>query len=90
MYAIRSYYAISYDDYTRSAAIVLEGTAAEHQGRGLGEAMTIEGMRRLKHLGCTRVFSIVNEEAVNAMYRSVMPDCRVADHWVKIWTPSKE
>jgi len=80
---------ISYDDYTRSAAIVLEGTAAEHQGRGLGEAMTIEGMRRLKHLGCTRVFSIVNEEAVNAMYRSVMPDCRVADHWVKIWTPSK-
>jgi len=51
--------------------------------------MTIEGMRRLKHLGCTRVFSIVNEEAVNAMYRSVMPDCRVADHWVKIWTPRK-
>ena len=80
---------ISYDDYTRSAAIVLEGTSAEHLNHGLGEAMTIEGMQRLKHLGCTRVFSIANEEAVNAMYRSVMPDCRVADHWVKTWTPGK-
>ena len=81
---------ISYDDYTRSAAIVLEGTAAEHLNHGLGEAMTIEGMRRLKHLGCTRIFSIANEETVNAMYRSLMPDCRVADHWVKIWMPDEE
>jgi len=80
---------ISYDDYTRSAAIVLEGTAFEHQGRGLGEAMTIEGMRRLKHLGCTRVFSLANEEATNDLYRNVMSDCRVADHWVKIWTPEE-
>ena len=80
---------ISYDDYTRSAAIVLEGTAAKHLDRGLGEAMTIEGMRRLKHLGCTRIFSIANEETVNAMYRSLMPDCRVTDHWVKTWTPGK-
>jgi len=80
---------ISYDDYTRSAAIVLEGTAFEQQSRGLGESMTIERMRRLKQLGCIQVFSIANEEAVNAMYRSVMPDCRVADHWVKIWTPDK-
>ena len=79
---------ISYDDYTRSAAIVLEGTAAEHLDRGLGQAMAIEGMRRLKHLGCTCVFSLANEEATNNLYRSVMSDCRVADHWVKIWIPS--
>jgi hypothetical protein len=80
---------ISYDDYTRSAAIVLEGTAAEHLNPGLGEAMTIEGMRRLKHLGCTRVFSLANEEATNDLYRSVMPNSRVAEHWVKIWTPDE-
>lgn len=80
---------ISYDDYTRSAAIVLEGTAAEHLDRGLGEAMTIEGTRRLKHLGCTRVFSLANEEATNDLYRSVMPNCRIADHWVKIWKPDE-
>ena len=80
---------ISYDDYTRSAAIVLDGTAAEHLDRGLGEAMTIEGVRRLKHLGCTSVFSLANEEATNALYRSVMQNCRVADHWVKIWTPDE-
>jgi len=80
---------ISYDDYTRSAAIVLEGTAAEHLNRGLGEAMTIEGMRRLKHLGCTHVFSLANDESTNDLYRNVMPNCHIADHWVKIWTPDK-
>jgi len=80
---------ISYDDHTRSAAIVLEGTAAEHLTRGLGVAMTIEGMRRLKHLGCTRVFSLANEEATNTLYRSVMENCRVAEHWVKIWIPDE-
>ena len=80
---------ISYDDYTRSAAIVLEGTAAEHLDLGLGKAVTIEGMRRLNHLGCTRVFSLANEEATNDLYRTVMPNCRVAEHWVKIWTPDE-
>jgi RimJ/RimL family protein N-acetyltransferase len=80
---------ISYDDYTRSAAIVLEGIAAEHRGHGLGEALTIAGMRQLKRLGCTRVFATANEESTNAMYRLVMQACRTADHWVKIWTPDK-
>ncbi|MEW6402205.1 MAG: hypothetical protein AB1649_10425 [Chloroflexota bacterium] len=79
----------STDDYARSAAIALEGTAAEHRDRGLAEAMTIEGMRRLRHLGCTRVFSLANEESTNDMYRYTMPACRIADHWVKVWTPNK-
>lgn len=78
---------ISYDDYTRSAAIVLEGTIANHTNRGVGKAMTIEGMRRLKLLGCTRVFSLANEETANALYRFVMQNWCIADHWVKIWTP---
>jgi len=80
---------ISYDDYTRSAAIVLEGISAEHRNRGLGQAMTIEGMHRLKRLGCSLVFSLANDESTNAMYRSVMQNCRIADHWVKIWMPGK-
>ena len=40
-----------------SAVTVLVGTAAEHWQRGLGKAVMLEGMHRLKRLGCTRVFS---------------------------------
>ncbi len=54
---IAAYCTISYDDYTHSAVTVLVGTAAEHWQRGLGKAVMLEGMHRLKRLGCTRVFS---------------------------------
>jgi len=42
-----------------------------------------EGLRRLKHLGCTRVFSTANEDPADALYRSVMTDMKMTDTWVK-------
>ena len=42
-----------------------------------------EGMRRLKHLGCTRVFSTANEIPADALYRSVLTDMKVTDTWEK-------
>ncbi len=45
---IAAFCTIYYDDYTRSAVTVLVGVAAEHWQRGLGKAVMIEGMRRLK------------------------------------------
>ncbi|MCK7461756.1 MAG: GNAT family N-acetyltransferase [Sphingobacterium sp.] len=81
----RRFCTIYYDDYTRSAVTVLVGVAAEHWRRGLGKAVVIEGMRRLKHLGCTRVFSTANEEPADALYNSVMTDMKVTDTWVKEW-----
>ena len=77
----------SYDDYTRSAVIVLEGVAAEHLQRGLARAVAVEALRRLKALGCTRVFSIAADEPTDALYQGVMQTCRVAHPWSRIWTP---
>jgi hypothetical protein len=84
---IGAFCTISYDDYTRSAVIVLEGTAAGHRQRDLEKAITIEGMRRLKSLGCTRLFAIAGEKATNALYSSTMQTYRVVQQWVKIWNP---
>ncbi len=83
--SIAAFCTIYYDDYTRSAVTVLVGVAAEHWRRGLGKAVVIEGMRRLKHLGCTRIFSASNEEPADALYNSVMTDMKVTDTWVKEW-----
>jgi mycothiol synthase len=83
--SIAAFCTIYYDDYTRSAVTVLVGVAAEHWRRGLGKAVVIEGMRRLKQLGCTRVFSTANEEPADALYNSVMTDMKVTDTWVKDW-----
>jgi len=82
---IAGFCTIYYDDYTRSAVTVLVGVAAEHWRRGLGKAVMLEGLRRLKHLGCTRVFSTANEDPADALYRSVMTDMKVTDTWVKEW-----
>jgi GNAT superfamily N-acetyltransferase len=82
---IASFCTISYDDYTRSAVTVLVGTAAEHWRSGLGKAVMIEGMHRLKKLGCTRVFSSATEEPADRLYGSVMQNMKVTDSWVKIF-----
>jgi hypothetical protein len=71
---------------TRSAVTVLVGVAAEHWRRGLGKAVILEGMRRLKHLGCTRIFSTANDDPADALYRSVMTDMKTTDTWIKEWT----
>ncbi|MEW6402206.1 MAG: GNAT family N-acetyltransferase [Chloroflexota bacterium] len=79
-----------YDDYTRSAVTVLVGVAAEHWRRGLGKAVVTEGMRRLQHLGCTRVFATANEDPADALYHSAMTDMKVTDTWLKEWSNSKD
>jgi GNAT superfamily N-acetyltransferase len=79
---ITAFCTIYYDDYTRSAVTVLVGVAAEHWRRGLGKAVMLEGMRRLKRLGCRRVFSTANEEPANALYQSIMTDMKVTETWV--------
>ena len=80
---IAGFCTIYYDDFTQSAVTVLVGVAAEHWRRGLGKAILLEGMRRLQHLGCTRVFSTASEEPADALYRSVMTDMKVTDTWLK-------
>jgi predicted N-acetyltransferase YhbS len=80
---IGAFCTISYDDTTRSALGVLEGTAAEHLQRGLGQATLLEGMRRLKALGCTRAFITADDPPSDALYASVMQTMQTAYTWYK-------
>ena len=82
--SIASFCTIFYDDYTRSAVTVLVGTAAEHWQRGLGKAVITEGLRRLKEMGCTLVFSTAHEEPADFLYHSVMQEMKVTDTWLKV------
>ena len=81
---IAAFCTIFYDDYTRSAVTVLVGVDAEHWRRGLGKAVMTEGLRRLKALGCTRVFSTAHEEPADALYRSILKEMKVTDTWLKV------
>lgn len=81
---IASFCTIFYDDYTRSAVTVLVGTAAEHWRRGLGKAVITEGLRRLKEIGCTLVFSTAHEKPADFLYHSVMQEMKVTDTWLKV------
>jgi GNAT superfamily N-acetyltransferase len=82
---IAAFATIFYDDYTRSAVCVLVGTAAEHQRRGLGKAVLLEGLRRLNRLGGTRAFATAYDAPADALYRSVMASFTVAETWLKVW-----
>jgi mycothiol synthase len=84
--SIAAFCTIYYDDYTRSAVTVVVGTTAEHWKRGLGKAVITEGMRRLKNVGCTRVFSTAHDPAADALYRSVLKEMKVTETWVKAWS----
>jgi ribosomal protein S18 acetylase RimI-like enzyme len=85
---IAAFCTIWYDDYTRSAQVVFIGTVPEHQGHGLGKAIMCEGMKRLKQLGSTSVFTIAGADpAENAFCESVLQDYITAEQWVKTWTP---
>jgi GNAT superfamily N-acetyltransferase len=80
---IAAFCTIFYDDATRSAVTILVGTAKPHQRRGLGKALLVEGMHRLKHLGCLRVFAKADDRAADALYTSVMSGKYVSETWIK-------
>lgn len=82
---IAAFCTIWYDDVTRSAVCVLVGTAAEHQRRGLGKAVILEGLRRLQRLGGTRAFANGYDAAANALYGATLGTLELSDSWVKTW-----
>jgi mycothiol synthase len=82
---VAAFCTIYYDDATRSAVCVLVGTAAEHQRRGLGKAVMLEGFRRLRKVGCTLVMATGYDARANALYGSVMDTCDLWETWLKRW-----
>ena len=84
--AIASFCTIWFDDVTRSAYFEPVATVPDHQRRGLGKALLIEGLRRLRRIGATRAFVGGYSPAANGLYRSVMGDeYELYEPWLREW-----
>jgi mycothiol synthase len=83
---IAAFCTIWFDDVTRSGYFEPVATVPARQRRGLGRAVTTEGLRRLQRMGATTAFVSGYRTAANALYRSVMgPDHELYEPWVKEW-----
>ena len=59
-------------------------TVPAHQRKGLGKAVMIEGLHRLKAMGCKVAFVGGYSQAANALYFSVMgAEHDVSEPWEK-------
>jgi ribosomal protein S18 acetylase RimI-like enzyme len=77
-----------YDDYTRSGSYEPVGVRPEHQRRGLGKALMLEGLRRLQRLGATNAFVSSYEPAAHALYASAgFAEFDLYQAWVKLFHP---
>ena len=80
---IGAFCTIFYDDISNYGVCVLVGTAYEHQRKGLGKAVIMEGLKRLQALGCTRLFANGYDQTANALYKSVLGSGYRANSWYK-------
>ncbi len=82
--SIASFCTIWFDDVTRTAYFEPVATVPAHRQHGLGKAVMIEGLHRLKRMGCRVAFVGGYSEAANALYFSVMgPEHDVSEPWEK-------
>lgn len=83
--SIASFSTLWFDDVSRTAYIEPVATVPAHQKRGLGKAVILEGLHRLKRMGCKVAFVGGYSEAANALYFSVMgPDHDISEPWEKV------
>jgi GNAT superfamily N-acetyltransferase len=84
--SIAAFCTIWFDDVTRTACFEPVATVPAHQRHGLARAIMIEGMHRLKHMGCKVAFVSGFSEAANALYFSVMGgEHDIYELWEKIF-----
>jgi predicted N-acetyltransferase YhbS len=70
--SIASFCTVWFDDVTRTAYFEPVATVSAHRQRGLAKAVMLEGLHRLKRMGCKVAFVGGYSEAANALYFSVM------------------
>ncbi len=71
-----------FDDVTRTGAFEPVGTAPNHQQRGLGKAVMVEGLNRLKHLGATLATVSSFTPPAHALYSSMgFTDYSLLEPW---------
>jgi predicted N-acetyltransferase YhbS len=60
-------------------------TVPAHRKRGLANAVILEALHRLKHMGCKVAFVGGYSQAANNLYFSVMgPDHNISEPWEKV------
>ncbi len=75
-----------FDDVTRTAAFEPVGTHPDHQRKGLGKAVMVEGLRRAARLGATLSVVSSYSEAAGALYASLgFTEYDLSLPWVKAW-----
>jgi GNAT superfamily N-acetyltransferase len=73
-----------FDDMSRTAYLEPVATVAAHRKRGLGKAVVLEALQRLKRMGCKVAFVGGYSERANALYFSVMgPEHDISECWEK-------
>jgi len=84
--SIASFCTIWFDDVTRTAYFEPVATVPAHRKHGLGRAVMVEGLHRLKKMGCRVAFVGGYSQAANALYFSVMgPEHDISEPWEKIF-----
>jgi GNAT superfamily N-acetyltransferase len=74
------------DDVSRTAYIEPVATVAAHRRRGLGRAVILEALHRLRRMGCLVAFVGGYSAEANALYASVMgPDHDRSEPWERVW-----
>ena len=75
-----------FDDRTRTAVFEPVGTHPNHQKRGLGKAVMIEGFRRAEKLGATLATVSSYSDAAHALYESMgFTEFDLLEPWIKEW-----
>ena len=83
--SVASFCTIWFDDVSRTAYFEPVATVPAHRQRGLGKAMMIEGLHRLKQMGCKVAFVGGYSPGANALYFSVMgPEYDISEPWENI------
>lgn len=82
--SIASFCTIWFDDVTRTAYFEPVATVPAHQRKGLAKAVLMEGLHRLKRMGCKVAFVGGYSQTANALYFSVMgPEHDISEPWEK-------
>ncbi len=81
---IASFATCYFDDVSRTAVFVLDGTAFPYQRMGLAKAVMTEALRRLRWYGATTAYVSWYDAPAGALYESVgFLDQRCGRAWVK-------
>ena len=74
------------DDVTNTAVFEPVGTHPDHQKRGLGKAVMVEGLRRAQSLGATLATVGSYSTGAHALYKSMgFKEFDLLEPWIKEW-----